>query len=60
LFRLLREANLRMFRRLTADEWERFGLHAEHGKITVKYLVRHMAGHDMNHVDQIRAILGMS
>lgn len=31
-FRLLREANLRMFSRLTADEWEAFGLHAERGK----------------------------
>jgi len=48
LFRLLREANLRMFSHLTADEWNRFGLHAERGKISVRDLVRHMAGHDMN------------
>jgi DinB superfamily len=58
LFRLLREANLRMLNRLTAEEWNRFGVHAERGKISVRDLVRHMAGHDMNHVDQIRAILG--
>ena len=60
LFRLLREANLRMFSQLTADEWNRSGLHAERGKISVRDLVRHMAGHDMNHLDQIRAILAMS
>lgn len=58
LFRLLREGNLRMLRELTADEWARHGVHAERGKITMTDLARHMAGHDMNHVDQIRAILG--
>jgi uncharacterized damage-inducible protein DinB len=60
MFRLLREANLRMLRRLTADEWERFGTHEERGRITVRELARHMAGHDMNHMDQIRAILARS
>jgi DinB superfamily len=58
MFRLLREANLRMLRRLTDEEWDRFGLHAERGKISVRDLAGHMAGHDMNHVEQIRAILG--
>jgi hypothetical protein len=58
LFRLLREGNLRMLGGLSAEEWTRHGVHAERGKITVKDLARHMAGHDMNHVDQIRAILG--
>ena len=57
LFRLLREANLRMLNQLTANEWESFGLHAKRGKITVRDLVWHMAGHDMNHLDQIEAIL---
>jgi hypothetical protein len=57
LFRLLREANLRMLNRLTDEEWNRFGLHAERGRISVRDLARHMAGHDMNHLDQVRAIL---
>jgi hypothetical protein len=57
MFQLLREANLRMLRRLTEEEWDKFGIHAERGKITVRDLARHMAGHDINHVDQIRAIL---
>jgi DinB family protein len=57
MFRLLREANLRLLHGLSADEWERYGVHAERGRITVRDLARHMAGHDMNHVGQIRAIL---
>lgn len=58
LFRLLRDANLRMLARLSSEEWQKFGVHAERGKITVSDLARHMAGHDMNHIDQIRRILG--
>jgi len=57
MFRLLREANLRMFRRLTPEEWRRGGIHAERGPMTVESLARHMAGHDVNHIDQIRKIL---
>jgi uncharacterized damage-inducible protein DinB len=57
LFRLLREANLRLLRRLTPEELQSHGIHAERGKITVQDLARHMAGHDMNHINQIRKIL---
>ena len=58
MFRLLRDANVRMLRNLSGDEWDRFGVHAERGRISVRDLAQHMAGHDMNHVDQIRTILG--
>jgi len=57
LFRLLRDANLRLLARLSSQEWQKFGIHAERGRITVSDLARHMAGHDMNHIDQIRRIL---
>lgn len=57
LFRRLREANLRMLAGLSREEWEREGQHAERGRITVRDLARHMAGHDMNHIGQIRRIL---
>jgi len=60
LFRLLREANLRMLERLTPAEWQRGGVHAERGPMTVESLARHMAGHDANHIQQIRSILGIS
>jgi DinB family protein len=57
LFRLLREANLKMFARLTPEQWERGGVHSERGKLTVRDLCRHMAAHDVNHIEQIRRIL---
>jgi hypothetical protein len=47
-----------MFARLTPQEWQHAGLHAERGKITVENLVRQVAGHDRNHLEQIRRILG--
>jgi hypothetical protein len=57
MFRLLREANLRMFANLTPEEWQRQGNHGERGPLTVATLARHMAGHDQNHLNQIRQIL---
>ncbi len=57
MFRLLREANLRMLSSLTADEWQCYGVHAERGNITVESLARHMAGHDAIHFDQVRRLL---
>jgi hypothetical protein len=57
MFRLLREANLRLLEQLTPGQWDRVGTHAERGHITVRELCRHMAGHDVNHLEQIRAIL---
>ena len=58
LFRLLRTANLQFLRQLTAEQWECHGIHAERGRISVRDLAIHMAGHDANHVEQIRKILG--
>ena len=57
LFRLLRESNLRLLARLTPKQWQCSGMHVERGKITVQELARHMAGHDLNHIGQIRKIL---
>lgn len=57
LFRLLRENNLRMLDGLTAGQWESYGMHAERGRMTVRDLVQQIAGHDLNHVEQIRKIL---
>jgi len=57
MFRLLREANLRMLAILSPEEWECAGEHAERGKLTVRELARHMAAHDMNHIEQIERLL---
>jgi uncharacterized damage-inducible protein DinB len=58
MFKLLREANLRMLQRLTPEQWNSNALHAERGRMTVRDLAQHMAGHDLNHIGQIRRILG--
>ena len=57
LFRLLRNANLQLLVGLTAEQWNCFGIHAERGRITITDLAVHMAGHDANHIEQIRRIL---
>lgn len=57
LYRLLREANLHFLRSLSPEQWERFGMHAERGRITVRELAAHMVGHDANHIAQIQRIL---
>ena len=57
LFRLLRSVNLQFLQQLPPEQWECFGIHAERGRITVRELVTHMAGHDANHIEQIRNIL---
>jgi hypothetical protein len=60
MFTLLRTANLRMLRALNSEQWLRFGNHAERGRITVRDLAVHMAGHDVNHLNQIRTLLADS
>jgi hypothetical protein len=58
MFRLLRKANLRLLQNLSPEQWQAFGVHAERGRMTVHDLALHMAGHDLNHLEQIRRILG--
>lgn len=57
LYRLLRGANVQFLRALSREQWECFGIHAERGRISVRDLAMHMAGHDLNHIEQIRKIL---
>jgi hypothetical protein len=58
LFRLLRNVNLQFLQQITPERWDCFGIHAERGRITIRDFVVHMAGHDANHIEQIRWILG--
>ena len=60
LFRLLRDANLHFLKGLTPEQWNCCGIHTERGRITVTSLATHMAGHDANHIEQIRSILSRS
>lgn len=57
IFRLLRENNLRMLDRLTPEQWECHAIHAERGRMTVRDLAQLIAGHDLNHLEQIRKVL---
>ena len=57
LFRVLREANLALFKSLTPQQWKHYGIHSERGKETIAYIVRMYAGHDLNHLQQIERIL---
>jgi uncharacterized damage-inducible protein DinB len=56
-FRVLREANLALFKLLTPEQWQAYGMHSERGKETVEHIVRMFAGHDLNHLQQIERIV---
>jgi hypothetical protein len=56
-FRVLREANLALYKSLTPEQWKHHGMHSERGEETVEHIVRMFAGHDLNHIAQIERIL---
>ena len=56
LFIRMREDHIALLRSLKAGEWERFGMHTERGKETVERMLQMNAGHDVNHVKQIRRL----
>jgi DinB superfamily len=56
-FRVLREANLALLKSLSADQWKHHGMHAERGAETIERLVTLIAGHDLNHTQQIERIV---
>ena len=55
--RALREANLALYKSLSAEQWRHYGMHSERGQESVEHIVRLMAGHDLNHLRQIEQIL---
>lgn len=57
LFSALRQADLALWRRSSAAERQRVGMHAERGAETFDLLFRMLAGHDRFHLDQMRATL---
>jgi hypothetical protein len=56
-FRVLRDANLALYRNLTPQQWKHHGVHAERGEESIERIASMMAGHDINHVEQIAGIL---
>ena len=57
LHRVLREANLDLLDSLTPGQWTQFGQHSERGRECIEHIVRMVAGHDINHIQQIERIL---
>jgi hypothetical protein len=57
LFRAVREANLELLQGLTPEQRKQFGVHAERGEESIEMMVNMMAGHDLNHLRQVEALL---
>jgi DinB superfamily len=57
VLRTLREADLKLLRSLRPEQWKHSGMHAERGEESVERIVQLCAGHDINHLRQIEAIL---
>jgi hypothetical protein len=56
-FRTLREANIALLKSVPRKLWENYGVHAERGNESVNHLVKMVAGHDLNHLQQVQKIL---
>ena len=57
-FLAVREMNLRFLSGLPKSAWSKYGIHSERGRETLRELAVLVAGHDLNHIAQIRKILG--
>jgi len=57
MHRGLRQANLALYRSLSPEQWEQYGMHSERGKETIRQIVTLAAGHDLNHLKQVEEIL---
>lgn len=55
-FDALRASNLRLFRRLAPEDWERVAVHAERGEESVRHIAKLYAGHDLLHLRQVERI----
>jgi len=53
----LRQVNLGLLKSLTREQWQRLGNHAERGPESLEVIARMVAGHDLNHLRQLEALL---
>jgi hypothetical protein len=56
-YRALREANLILLKSVPRKLWDNYGVHQERGNESVSHVMRLTAGHDLNHLRQVEAIL---
>jgi hypothetical protein len=57
LFEASRRGNVRLLRSVDPPALEHFGMHEERGRESVAHLIRLYAGHDLNHLRQIEALV---
>jgi DinB family protein len=56
-FMVLRQMNLALLKALTPEQWKHHGMHSERGRESIERIARMVAGHDVNHLEQIEALL---
>ncbi|HEY2115594.1 MAG TPA: DinB family protein [Candidatus Angelobacter sp.] len=56
-FRSLREANVALLKSVPRKLWGNYGVHEERGNESISHVVRMVAGHDLNHLQQVQRIL---
>jgi DinB superfamily len=56
-FRVLRDMNLALLKTLTPEQWKLCGMHSERGEESIERIVTLVAGHDLNHLEQIETIV---
>ncbi len=56
-YRVLREANVALLKAAPRRLWDNYGVHQERGNESIAHMVRMIAGHDLNHLQQVERIL---
>jgi hypothetical protein len=56
-FRVLRDNNIALLKSAPRKLWDNYGVHEERGNESVAHIVRLIAGHDLNHMQQIERIV---
>jgi hypothetical protein len=56
-FEVLRAANVALLRSVPRKLWDNYGIHEERGNESAAHLARMVAGHDVNHLQQMERIL---
>jgi len=57
-FSALRRLDVMLYRRLTREQRERPFRHPEFGEISIEWIIRVLAGHDLHHLQHLKAIAG--
>lgn len=55
-FRVLRGNNLALLKSVPKNLWDNYGMHQERGQESIAHIVSMVAGHDMNHLQQIERL----